>query len=790
MAIVTINADVSTTSTTITLDSRAQTDTAILSGSEVPVHIEGRDNIIAEYEQRGYTFTGELDCALYFEKRETTCDYDSKGQEINDYLNQGYSITSEDNCTITLDKEGEASINVILGSVTSVVDSKIISGDITSEIDDTIVIEGEMVTIEDEQVLLDEGYTYEGIIGSRKTWSKDTTYYTYDNKLKTIAEYQRKGFTYLGEENGSLKFEGTFEKCEIKNKVNVISSHEADGFTLVSEEDCKLVFEKSIESISNETDVYAFFDTTSMKQEDGVEASKALNNWFSSYKKDNPDYKGSMYILPIYYERYIDYLDVVKKGNAVGKDLRGNISSSNAITMRSGWEDIAVIPPNFDTITTNAVNSKWTPPSDVLMLAFVDETNSDYHDGKVNFANQPKPAYTEDHSRFITNLDSFNFFKAVLYPIVRNKDGEGGALILQSMAAIEGRTLSQSEITATNTGVDVSLIKSSNPYSTLTPLKDLGWVGVYDKTSPAKDVFNSSLFSKELNEVILSGAQSELNKEEKIVEGSTVSYTESVEIEGYLKTDKEYVYQEGCEIKIGDPEYFKDASFTVAYSPLMGSWISYYSYIPNFYVNHNEYFQTGLNNGVGGVWSHLLSNKSYQTFYGEVHPWIIEVPVKEQMVNRTLKDIEYYMDAKEYSGEYDYSEVRNRGFNKAWVYNNRVNSGELNLVPSKGLISDLSEYPKAISDTQQEITYSDLRGKHRFNYFYDRVKTDRDNTPIWKWDINQIHKTLNPDAISFTGKATLDQIKGDWFAIRFQQDVRTDTRFEFKWLSTSETIKP
>lgn len=789
MSKVTVNADISNVSAYITLDNKTTT-------LEGKVHgvlgdtINGRQEVISEYENLGYVFTGELDCALYFEKRKTTCDYESKGQEINGYLNQGFTITEESNCTLTLDKVGEVTVVIVLDSTTEVLDEIVVNGDINSDEGDVVEVVGTMITVVDEQELLDEGYVYEGVVGSRRTWSRDISYYEYDNKLKTIGKYEREGFTYLGEFSGVLKFSGDFERCEIKDKLKVIADQESEGFELVEEQACSLKFRRSIDTISNEADVYAFFDTTSMRPADGIAASTALNKWFVEYQANNPDYVGQLYILPVYYERYVDYLDIVLKGNAVGKDLGGNVTNSNAASIRTGWESIIKFPPNFDYTTTNTVNSNWVPPTDVLMLAFVDETNSNYHEGSVQFSNQPKAAYVEDHARFLNNLGEFNFFKAVLYPIVQQLEGQGGALILQSMAAIEGKILSQGEISATNTKVDVSLLKTQNPYTTFKPLKELGWVGVYDKTSPADAVFSSSIFSTELNEIILSGAQSDSQVEERLIEGTLITDTINKEVVGISKTRKEYVHQEGCEIIIGDPEYFKDASFTIAYAPLMGSWISYYSYTPNYYINHNDFFQTGLNNGVGGVWSHLLSNNSFQTFYGVKQPWILEVPVKEQMVNRTLKDIEYYIDAKEYSGEYDFAEVRNRGFNKAWVYNNRVNTGELNLKPSTGLVSDLAKYPNTISSTQQEIPYSDLRGKHRFNYFYDRVIDDRSSQPMWKWDTNQIHRTLNVDAVSFLGKSSLDQIKGDWFVVRFQQDERTDTRFEFKWMTTSETIKP
>lgn len=781
---VTINANVSTNQETITLGTYIKEETATVLGTPYTLTDDGQ-KLIAEYESQGYTFNGEADCTLHFQLREVTCDYEAKSTEINGYLDQGYTITDETNCSITLEKTGTTAVVINLDSTTKITDEIKVDGSIATAEGDQVIVEGTPTTTEDEQVILDLGYIYEGVIDGRKTWKRDISYFEYDNKLKTIADYQRRGYTFLGEQEGSLRFTGVFEECEIENKLKVISDHKKEGYTLISESDCMLVLQREIKSISNETDVYAFFDTTSMRVDDGVEANKALNKWFESYQQENPDHKGNLYILPIMYERYIDYLDVIKKGNGVIR------SGYNAIYTSSTWGSIGIFPDKFDSTTTNTVNPDWTPPTDVLMLAFVDESQGGgYHGRSVNFNGQPTTEFTSDYNKFLTNKGDFNFFKGVLYPIVRNLTGAGGSLVLQGLAAIEGKTLSSTEISAVKTKVDISPIKIENPYQHLTPLKKLGWVGVYDKTSPASEVFTSSNFSNELNKIITSGSEANVQVEEKTISGIIKEVEKNVNVDGYPKTITEYVYQDGCEIKLSNTEYFKDASFTIGYSTTTGAWLSYYSFIPNYFVNHNDYFQTGLNEGVGGLWDHLKTNKSFQTFYGETYPWILDIPVKEQLVNRTLKDVSYYIDAKEYSSDYDQAEVRNRGFNKACIYNNRVNSGELHLKPSTGLMSDLSLYPNTLSETEQEIPYSDFRGKHRFNYFYDRVENDRSTNPMWNWDVNQIHKDLNPGAISFTGKPTLDQIKGDWFSVRFQQDERTDTRFEFKWMATSETIKP
>jgi hypothetical protein len=48
-------------------------------------------------------------------------------------------------------------------------------------------------------------------------------------------------------------------------------------------------------------------------------------------------------------------------------------------------------------------------------------------------------------------------------------------------------------------------------------------------------------------------------------------------------------------ISLLDPEYFCNKSWTVSYNFNTQSWISFHSYIPNFYIGENNFFYSGLN---------------------------------------------------------------------------------------------------------------------------------------------------------------------------------------------------
>lgn len=234
-------------------------------------------------------------------------------------------------------------------------------------------------------------------------------------------------------------------------------------------------------------------------------------------------------------------------------------------------------------------------------------------------------------------------------------------------------------------------------------------------------------------------------------------------------------------ISIEDKKYFKDVSWTIAFSTILNSWLSYYDFKPNYYINHNLYFQTGVNlytdNSEFGLWSHLLTNKSYQVFYGKKYDFNIEYPDKSVFATRTLNNVNLWTEARRYHNSYDYAVSPEITFNKANIYNNITNSGTLNLIPQKNNLVFNKNYPKTNLDNTQDILVSNKDNfEWSFDYIYNRVKSNVNNEPNWFWDINQIKKEINSKAVSFKGKKVLDYMKGDYFLISLSYNK--DSRYK------------
>lgn len=231
-------------------------------------------------------------------------------------------------------------------------------------------------------------------------------------------------------------------------------------------------------------------------------------------------------------------------------------------------------------------------------------------------------------------------------------------------------------------------------------------------------------------------------------------------------------------VELNNPLYFCNKSWTISYNLLLKTWISYYSFIPNFYNDLLNTFQSGLNDG--SVWTHNVSNKSYQVFYGVKHPFTIEIPSEFKGTNNFLENIEYVNDCIRYHGDSDWFYNRRITFNKAIVYNERQNSGELELIPKNNEdLSSVGLLPRVVNNRYQ-INISNVENNWRFNEFFDSVKSQTNNVPIWKRDCNNVDKKLNHDAFNYSindyDKAL---IRGKNCSIRLINDKYTNYKFMF-----------
>ena len=227
------------------------------------------------------------------------------------------------------------------------------------------------------------------------------------------------------------------------------------------------------------------------------------------------------------------------------------------------------------------------------------------------------------------------------------------------------------------------------------------------------------------------------------------------------------------------PEIFDDASWTISYSPLTKSWVSFHSFLPNYYVAHNNYFSSGLNFGSSsGIWNHLLgSNQTFQVYYGTLYPFIIETAVKQNFSTRMYEDFSYRLDVRRYSNEYDYHYFP-ENFDTVVFYNDREATGLLSLITQEqNNQQQLIELPKFtgtgvdVLATKSDYTWS-------VNFFFDNLRENH-TLPIWKNAANNVDKSLNATAFNYL-PSFKNHIRRQYLIARLSQNNESRLKFIFE----------
>lgn len=250
-------------------------------------------------------------------------------------------------------------------------------------------------------------------------------------------------------------------------------------------------------------------------------------------------------------------------------------------------------------------------------------------------------------------------------------------------------------------------------------------------------------------------------KDYKLIKPGTVTYDPASETLIEVSTGKP--------VELTNGALFEDKSFTIAYSPLVKNWISFYSFLPNGYIALTNHFQTFTRTS---VWNHLISPLSYQTFYNKLHPYIIEYPLSFAPHTVNVNSLTIHQDIQKYYNNTDFYSLNSIdndvNFNKAIIYNKEQCSGNLNLVYQKqDDLRQLSSYPR-VNPNSIDILYSKKESKYTFNGFKD-IAAHNTNQPVLtsSWTdiaaLYPIDKVPNSKTLSYTRRI------GDQMPIRAKE---------------------
>ena len=239
-----------------------------------------------------------------------------------------------------------------------------------------------------------------------------------------------------------------------------------------------------------------------------------------------------------------------------------------------------------------------------------------------------------------------------------------------------------------------------------------------------------------------------------------------------------------------DTDFWENHSWTIAYSPKLKNFISFYSFLPNYYVSLLGNFQTIVNYKKGAsTWNHNLNPLTYQTYYNKLYPYILEYNVNTFPKTSITNSISLIQDIQEYQSDYEYYSIATANnknlanFTKAIIYNKEQSSGVINLVPEEfGNTRQKILFPRTtLNGIETLISRRD--NIYSFNGFWS-ITNQSSGHSVWstKWDDRKLQhpidkvpntRTVVPSSIAYQKQ----RIKSDFCKVRLIQDKYSRYRF-------------
>jgi hypothetical protein len=214
-------------------------------------------------------------------------------------------------------------------------------------------------------------------------------------------------------------------------------------------------------------------------------------------------------------------------------------------------------------------------------------------------------------------------------------------------------------------------------------------------------------------------------------------------------------------VRLGDPRYFEDVSWTISYDPEIKQWISHHDWHPTLMLPSKTHFMSIKGNT---IWKHNVRTDLYCNFYNQAFPFEVEFVNTTGASVSTSRNVEYILENYEYEPNgIDRHHLLDFNFDEAIVSNTEQVSGllRLNLAAKNNPIQDL-QYP-IINFNNIDILYSKEEGKYRFNQYWD-ITDDRGEfnqfarRPIWLTQSNGYIKNLNLANLNYN-KAQVERKK-------------------------------
>jgi hypothetical protein len=182
------------------------------------------------------------------------------------------------------------------------------------------------------------------------------------------------------------------------------------------------------------------------------------------------------------------------------------------------------------------------------------------------------------------------------------------------------------------------------------------------------------------------------------------------------------------------------------------------------------------------MWRHLSNTTIYNTYYGNIEPYVIEYPFAYQFQDEILQNVKDFSTVYKYlpipDGVYnDNAKIQtdDQYFNKAIIYNGQQSSGLLELVPKPmNNMKAYMQYPM-YNEYSKTITYTKSDNFYQYNNFWSVVKNKSLPLFVTGCESLSIDKVINQVNMDYSTRSfKKDTIRAKGLLIRHILDNKSD----------------
>ena len=202
----------------------------------------------------------------------------------------------------------------------------------------------------------------------------------------------------------------------------------------------------------------------------------------------------------------------------------------------------------------------------------------------------------------------------------------------------------------------------------------------------------------------------------------------------------------------------KDKGWTISYKPKAQGFISFHSFVPDWYVPHHNTFLSVKNSD---LWKH--NQEGYQNYYGTQYPFEVEFAIKNP-VDVQLQSVELFVDYLTLNGYNSLTQNVNKFFNKAFVYNNKMSTGLLNL-----FVKNKNNPNQSLIQNKETPTTAEVSQVMENVYRINKLENNQVDSPNFQFGSDGVsYSLLNTDP----NRSPINKSKltGRWFKVHLIDD--------------------